>query len=69
MAQSLAFSFVEESLGADLFAAPRDRGDPVRLAGRVRAGLAEAVRIRLVEREDLPYTREREDLPYTREAV
>jgi hypothetical protein len=65
LAQSLAFGVVEETPGADLFSATRDARIPVRLAGRVSAGLAEAVRIRLVEREDV----EREDLQHTREAV
>ena len=54
LAQSMAFGFVEETPGADLFTAPRDAAIPVRLAGRVNAGLAEAVRIRLDEREDPP---------------
>lgn len=58
LAQSIAFGFVEETPGADLFAAPREARIPVRLAGRVSAGLAEAVRIRLAEREDLQHTRE-----------
>ena len=58
LAESLAFSFVEEFPGADLFVAPRDAAIPVRLAGRVSAGLAEAVRIRLVEREDVQHIRE-----------
>jgi hypothetical protein len=58
LAQMLAFGFVEETPGADLFSAPRDGRIPVRLAGRVSAGLAEAVRIRLAEREDLQHTRE-----------
>ena len=58
LAQSMAFGFVEETPGADLFAAPRDARIPVRLAGRVSAGLAEAARIRLAEREDLQHARE-----------
>ncbi len=58
LAQSLAFGFVEETPGADLFSAPRNARIPVRLPGRVSAGLAEAVRIRLAEREDLNHTRE-----------
>jgi hypothetical protein len=58
LAQTMAFGFVEETPGADLFSAPRDSVIPVRLAGRVSAGLAEAVRIRLAEREDLQHTRE-----------
>jgi predicted AAA+ superfamily ATPase len=58
LAQSMAFSLVEETPGADLFSAPRDAALPVRLAGRVSAGLAEVVRIRLAEREDLQHTRE-----------
>lgn len=58
LAEKLAFSFVEETPGADLFSAERDSRIPVRLAGRVSAGLAEAVRLRLVERDDLQHTRE-----------
>lgn len=58
LAQTLAFGFVEEIPGADLVSAPRDAAIPIRLAGRVGAGLAEAVRIRLAEREDLQHTRE-----------
>jgi hypothetical protein len=58
LAQTIAFSFVEETPGANLFSALRDAAIPIRLAGRVSAGLAEAVRIRLAEREDLQHTRE-----------
>lgn len=58
LAQSIAFSFAEETPGADLFSAPRDSRIPVRLVGRVSAGLAEAVRLRLVERDNLEHTRE-----------
>lgn len=54
----MAFSFVEETPGANLFSVPRDAAIPVRLAGRVSAGLAEAVRIGLAEREDLQHTRQ-----------
>jgi hypothetical protein len=58
LAQSIAFSLVEETPGADLFSVPRDARIPVRLVGRVSAGLAEAVRLRLVERDDLQHTRD-----------
>lgn len=58
LAEKLAFSFVDETPGADLFSADRDARLPVRLAGRVSAGLAEALRLRLVERDDLDHTRE-----------
>lgn len=58
LAQTIAFSVVEETPGADLFSAARDAVIPVRLAGRVSAGLAEAVRIRLNEREDFEHIRE-----------
>lgn len=58
LAQSMAFGVVEETPGADLFTAPRDARIPIWLAGRVSAGLAEAVRIRLAEREDLQHARE-----------
>jgi hypothetical protein len=58
LAQSLAFDFVEETPGANLLTAPRDAHIPVRLAGRISAGLSEAARIRLAEREDLHHVRE-----------
>lgn len=58
LAQTIAFSVVEETPGAALLSAPRDAVIPVQLVGRVSAGLAEAVRIRLNEREDLEHTRE-----------
>lgn len=58
LAESLAFELVQETPGADLYSAPRDARIPVRLAGRISAGLAEAMRIRLAERDDLPHTRE-----------
>lgn len=58
LAQSMAFGFVEETPGADLIAAPRECRIPIRLAGRISAGLAEAVRLRLVERDDIEQVRE-----------
>lgn len=58
LAQSMAFGFVEETPGADLFAASREAMIPVWLAGRVSAALAEAVRIRLVERDEIEHARE-----------
>lgn len=57
LAQSMAFDLVEETPGADLLDSPRDATIPVQVAGRAVAGLAEAVRIRLAEREDLEHVR------------
>ena len=57
LAKSMAFDFVEETPGADLLTAPRNATIPVQLAGRAMAGLAEAVRVRLAEREDLEHAR------------
>lgn len=54
----MAFGFVEETPGADLIAAPRECRIPIRLACRISAGLAEAVRLRLVERDDIEHVRE-----------
>ena len=55
--QSMAFEFVEATPGADLLTATRDATIPMQLASQAMAGLAEAVRIRLVEREDLEHVR------------
>lgn len=57
LVQSMAFDYVEETPGADLLAVPRDATISVQLAGRAIAGLAEAVRVRLAEREDLEHAR------------
>lgn len=57
LVQSMAFDFVEEAPGADLLTAPRHATIPVQLAGHAMAGLAEAIRIRLAEREDLEHAR------------
>lgn len=58
LVQSMAFGVVDETPGADLFTAARDARIPIWLAGRAIAGLAEAVRIRLAERDDLQHARE-----------
>lgn len=57
LAASIAFDMVEETPGADLVAAPRDAALPVRLLGRVIAGIGESIRIRLMERDDLEHAR------------
>lgn len=57
LAESLAFDFVEETPGADLLTAGRNAAISVQLAGLAIAGLAEAMRIRLAEREDLEHLR------------
>ena len=57
LAKSMAFDFVEETPGADLLTAPRNTTISMQLAGHTIAGLAEAVRIRLAEREDLEHAR------------
>jgi len=59
MAREIVFGFVEETPGADLMSAPRTSAVPVRFLGRVVAGLGEAQRILLVERDDLEHTRDR----------
>ena len=58
LAEAIAFDFVDETPGADLLAAPRTARVPVRLVGLAIAGLGEAVRIRLAERDDLDHARE-----------
>jgi hypothetical protein len=57
LAASMAFDMVEETPGADLVAAPRDAAIPLRLLGRVIAGVGESIRVRLMEREDLEHAR------------
>ena len=58
LAATLAVSFADEAPGANLLSAPRDAEIPVRLAGRVSAGLGEALRIRLAETSDLEHIQE-----------
>jgi len=57
LAQTLAFSLVEETPGADLLDAPRTAGVPLSLIGRCIAGLAEAVQVRLHELDDIDHIR------------
>ena len=59
LARSIAFSLVAETPGAELMGAPRTAAVPVRFVGRVVAGLGEAQRILMIEREDLDHIRHR----------
>jgi len=52
MAESIAFSLVEEAPGADLHGAPRTAPVPLYYVGRMVAGLAEACQVRFAERDD-----------------
>jgi len=57
LAHTMAFTFVEETPGADIIAAPRTIGVPVPVVGRCIAGLAEAIHVRLRERDDVDHLR------------
>jgi hypothetical protein len=57
LAETMAFSLVEETPGADLLDAPRTVGVPLALIGRCIAGLAEAVQVRLRELDDVDHIR------------
>ena len=57
LAQTMAFSFVEETPGADILAAPRTAAVPLPVLGRCIAGLAEAIQVRLHERDDVEHLR------------
>ena len=57
LARSMAFSVVDETPGADVIDSPRTAAVPLPILGRAIAGLAEAVQIRLVERDDLEHLR------------
>lgn len=59
MAREIVFGFVEETPGADLMSARRSAAVPVRFVGTVMAGLAEALRVLLVERDDVEHVRSR----------
>jgi len=59
LARLIAFSLVAETPGAELMGAPRTAAVPVRFVGRVVAGLGEAQRILMIEREDLDHIRHR----------
>lgn len=57
LARTMAISVVDETPGADVIDSPRTAAVPLPILGRAIAGLAEAVQIRLVERDDLEHLR------------
>ena len=57
LAQTMAFSLVEETPGADVIEALPTAGVPLPLLGRCIAGLAEAVQVRLNELDDIDHIR------------
>ena len=57
LAQTMAFSLVEETPGADVLEAIPTAGVPLSLLGRCIAGLAEAVQVRLHELDDIDHVR------------
>jgi len=57
LAQTMAFSFVEETPGANILDAPRTATVPLPILGRCIAGLAEAIQVRLNERDDVEHIR------------
>lgn len=57
LARSMAFSVAEETPGADVLEAARTAAVPLAIVGRGVAGLAEAVVIRLGERDDVEHLR------------
>jgi hypothetical protein len=57
LAQTMAFSFAEETPGADILEAPRTAAVPLPILGRCIAGLAEAIQVRLHERDDVEHIR------------
>lgn len=58
LATTMAFGLVEEAPGADVLEAPRTSTIPVQLVGMAMAGLGKALRIRLMESDDLDHVRE-----------
>jgi hypothetical protein len=57
LAESIAVSAAHETPGADVIAAPRTCQVPVALLGRCVAALAEAIQVRLAERDDVDHLR------------
>lgn len=57
LAQTLAFSLVEETPGADVLEASPTAGVALPLLGRCIAGLAEAIQVRLHELDDIDHLR------------
>lgn len=57
LARTMAFSFVDETPGADVIDAPRTAAVPLTLLARGIAGLAEAIQVRLCERDEVEHLR------------
>jgi len=57
LARMMAVTVADEAPGADVLAAPRTAAVPVPVLGRCIAGLAEAIVLRLAERDDLGHVR------------
>jgi hypothetical protein len=53
LAREMAFTFANETPGADVLEAPRTAAVPLSTIGRCVAGLAEAIHIRLREHDDI----------------
>ena len=57
LARTLVVTVADEAPGADVLASPRTASVPVPVLGRCIAGLAEAIVLRLAERDDLDHVR------------
>ena len=57
LARTMAVTVADEAPGADVLASPRTAAVPVPVLGRCIAGLAEAIVLRLAERDDLDHVR------------
>jgi hypothetical protein len=57
LARTMVFSLADETPGADVTASARTAAVPLPILGRCIAGLAEAIQIRLRERDDIDHLR------------
>ena len=57
LARTMTVTVADEAPGADVLASPRTAAVPVPVLGRCIAGLAEAIVLRLAERDDLDHVR------------
>src|SRR5665811_2620201 len=57
LARTMAFSVADETPGADVIESARTAAVPLPILGRCIAGLAEAIQIRLRERDDVDHLR------------
>ena len=57
LARAMVISLADETPGADVIQSPRTAAVPLPILGRCIAGLAEAIQIRLREREDIDHLR------------